>query len=327
MAKVLITGGAGYVGSHCVKKVIDAGHDCVVLDNLSRGNKNHVKWCPLEVGDIRDKRKLKEIFSGGKFDAVMHFAAYAYVGESVNEPLLYWDNNFVGTKCLLESMLESNIDKIVFSSTCAVYGQPTVIPISESADTNPINPYGHSKLACENLMDQLGVANGLKSIRFRYFNAAGSDYRSGIGETHNPETHLIPLVIDSALDVSNRLTINIYGNDYGTPDGTAIRDYIHVKDLANAHLLGLEHLLNDGKSDYFNLGTGRGSSVNQVIENVERHTDRRVKRSIKPRRPGDPAELVADAAKVKNALGWKAELGLDNIIFDALEWKRLSQND
>ena len=321
MAKVLVTGGAGYVGSHCLKLLTEKGHDCVVLDNLERGHAKFVTGCPLIIGDVRNKAVLSEIFANYKFDAIMHFAAFAYVGESVNEPLKYWDNNVLGTKVLLEIALKHNVKKIVFSSSCAVYGEPSSLPIDELAEPNPINPYGYTKLASEMLMDHLDVSDQLKSIRFRYFNAAGSDYLSGIGEWHEPETHLIPLAIENALGF--RPQIKVFGNDFSTPDGTAIRDYIHVLDLADAHVAGLEYLLRGGNTQFLNLGTGYGNSVFEIINVIERVTGRKVNYSISDRRPGDPAELVANPAKAKDLLGWVSKRGIDEIVCDAYQWHKI----
>jgi UDP-glucose-4-epimerase GalE len=324
MKKILVTGGAGYVGSHCVKNLVDAGYDCIVYDNLSTGHRDFVKWTPLIVGDIRDKEKLNKTFTKHNFDAVIHFAAHAYVGESVINPMMYWDNNFVGTKTLLECMLNVNVKKIVFSSTCAVYGQPDIVPITEDTARAPINPYGHTKLACENLMDHLNDSDQLKSIRFRYFNAAGSSFEDGIGEWHDPETHLLPLIIESAIGKSS--PINVFGVDFPTKDGSAIRDYIHVKDLAVAHLMGLEYLLYGGETQVLNLGSGKGTSVIEVINAVERAVSKKIEYSLTSRRAGDPAELVADPARAYTILGWKAKLGMGEIISDALKWHLLSKN-
>ncbi len=320
MTKILVTGGAGYVGSHCLKKLVDLKYDCIVYDNLSRGFKELVRGAPLVVGDIRDKEKLNSLFKLHKFDAVMHFAALAYVGESVREPIMYWDNNVFGTKTLLEVAVENNVKKIVFSSTCAVYGQPDFLPISEVAPTNPINPYGQTKLACETLMDNLDVAHQLKSIRFRYFNAAGADYKSNLGELHNPETHLLPLVIEAALKKGP--PINIFGNDFDTPDGSAIRDYVHVNDLADAHIIGLDYLLRGGQSSVVNLGTGVGTSVLDILKLVEAILKRPVPFKNQMRRPGDPAKLIADPKFAAEILGWNAKLNISDIIFDALEWHK-----
>ena len=321
MANILVTGGAGYVGSHCVKAMVDAGHQCIIIDNLSRGHRELAKWCPLIICDIRDKEKLSEVFRVNQFDAVMHFAALAYVGESVQSPMLYWDNNVVGTKTLLEAMLAFDVRKIVFSSTCAVYGQPDFLPITEEAFKKPINPYGYTKLACENLMDHLDVSDKLKSVRFRYFNAGGSDFLNGLGEFHEPETHLIPLVIDAALGF--RSHVKVFGADFITPDGSAIRDYVHVKDLASAHLRGMDYLLSGGSSEIFNLGTGLGSSVFEVINLVEKISGKCVPKIIVSRRPGDPAELVANAKKVNNLLGWSSKFSFEQIINDAYDWSLL----
>lgn len=322
MTKILVTGGAGYVGSHCLKKLNDLGYDCVVYDNLSRGFKELVTGAPLVIGDVRDKEKLNNLFKEHQFDAVMHFAALAYVGESVSEPLTYWDNNVLGTKTLLEAAIKADVRKVVFSSTCAVYGQPEQLPISESTITKPINPYGYTKLACENLMDHLDIAHQLKTMRFRYFNAAGADWKSGLGELHNPETHLLPLVIDAALGI--RPPVKVFGADFLTPDGSAIRDYIHVTDLAEAHARGLSHLLSGGVSRVLNLGTGRGSSVLEVINQVGQILGKTVPYDVHFKRSGDPAELVADPKLAMEILGWKAKFDIKNIISDAIEWhKRL----
>lgn len=322
MKKILVTGGAGYVGSHCLKKLISLGYECIVYDNLSRGFKDLVKDAPLIVGDIRDKEKLNNLFKLYQFDAVMHFAALAYVGESVNDPLMYWDNNVLGTKTLLEELVKADIKKIVFSSTCAVYGQPDCLPISENTATNPINPYGYTKLACEKLMDHLDISHQLKSVRFRYFNAGGADWQSSLGELHNPETHLLPLVIDAAL--GRKPPVRVFGADFPTKDGSAIRDYIHVMDLAEAHAQGLNYLLMGGQSRALNLGTGKGSSVLDVINQVGKISGRNVPYEIHDRRPGDPAELVANPKLAMEILGWKAKFDIKNILSDALEWhKRL----
>ncbi len=320
MAKVLVTGGAGYVGSHCLKLLIEKGHDCIVFDNLERGHREFVTHCPLIIGDVRSKEALHKTFAMHKFDAILHFAALAYVGESVGEPMKYWDNNVLGTKILLETALEYGVKKIVFSSTCAIYGQPSVLPIDELSQPNPINPYGYTKLASEALMDHLDTSDQLKSIRFRYFNAAGADYSCGLGEWHEPETHLIPLVIGNALGYKSE--IKVFGNDFSTPDGTAIRDYIHVLDLAEAHIAGLEYLLRGGQTQVINLGTGHGNSVLEIINNVERVTGSKVNYVITDRRPGDPAELVANPAKAKELLGWVAKRKIKEIINDAYEWHK-----
>ena len=245
MARVLITGGAGYVGSHCAKALAAAGHNGMVFDNLTFGHREFVRWCPLIQGDIRDSSALDAVFQAHRIEAVMHFAALAYVGESVTAPSRYYDVNVHGTRVLLDAMVKAGVPRIVFSSSCAVYGEPAKTPIIESTPTEPINPYGFSKFVCERMMEDFGKAYGLKSARLRYFNAAGADPTGEIGEDHEPETHLIPLVLDAALGLKS--SVHIFGTDYPTPDGTAIRDYVHVTDLARAHLLALEYLLSGGR--------------------------------------------------------------------------------
>src|SRR5262245_32747939 len=252
MARILITGGAGYVGTHCVKALAADGHETVVFDNLLFGHRELVQWGEFIEGDICDAGALDRVFSSYRFDAVMHFAALAYVGESVTAPGRYYDVNVNGTRTLLEAMMRAGVHSIVFSSSCAVYGEPNTSLVSECALPNPINPYGFSKLVCERMMDDFGRAHGLRSVRLRYFNAAGADPMAEIGEDHNPETHLIPLVLDAAL--GRRPDVTVFGTDYRTPDGTAIRDYIHVCDLARAHVLAAEYLSNNGNTIAVNLG-------------------------------------------------------------------------
>jgi len=244
MAQILITGGAGYVGSHCAKALAVAGHDGVVFDNLLFGHRESVRWGPLIEGDIRDASALESVFSEYRFDAVMHFAALAYVGESVTAPGQYYDVNVHGTQTLLNTMVRAGVPLLIFSSSCAIYGEPDNMPISESTAPNPINPYGFSKLICERMMDDFGYAHGIRSARLRYFNAAGADPTAEIGEDHDPETHLIPLVLDAAC--GRRADVTVFGTDYPTTDGTAVRDYVHVDDLARAHVLALQHLLDNG---------------------------------------------------------------------------------
>jgi UDP-arabinose 4-epimerase len=319
MACILVTGGAGFVGTHCAKAVAAAGHEPVVLDNLSFGRRDFVRWGPLVEGDIRDGAALDALFEGLRIDAVMHFAALAYVGESVTTPGPYYDVNVHGTRVLLDAMVRAEVRLIVFSSSCAVYGQPDRVPIVESTRCDPINPYGFTKLACERMMDDFGRAHGLRSARLRYFNAAGADATGEIGEDHSPETHLIPLILDAA--VGARPTVQVFGTDYDTPDGTAIRDYVHVSDLARAHIFALEHLLKGGDSIAVNLASGRGASVREVIDTARAVTGRRIDVRDAPRRPGDPAILVADAARARASLGWSAERSdLVNIIGDAWRW-------
>ena len=319
MARILITGGAGYVGSHCAKALAAAGHEGVVFDNLLFGHREFVRWGPLIEGDIRNASALDAVFSAYRFDAVMHFAALAYVGESVVAPSRYYDVNVGGTRTLLDAMLRAAVRPIVFSSSCAVYGAPDAIPIGEGTVPNPINPYGFSKLVCEHMMDDFGRAHGLKSARLRYFNAAGADPTAEIGEDHNPETHLIPLVLDAAS--GRRPDITIFGTDYPTPDGTAVRDYVHVCDLARAHVLALEYLLHDGDTIAINLGTGFGASVRQVIDTTRRITGREIAVRDASRRAGDPPVLVADPKKAADVLGWAPQRSdLAAIVADAWRW-------
>ena len=319
MGRILITGGAGYVGSHCAKALAAAGHEVVVFDSLLFGHRAHVRWGELIEGDIREAAALDAVFVAHRIDAVIHFAALAYVGESITAPGRYYDVNVNGTQVLLDAMVRAGLRAIVFSSSCAIYGEPERMPISESTRLNPINPYGFSKLVCERMMDDFERAHGLRSARLRFFNAAGADPAAEIGEDHNPETHLIPLVLDAAS--GRRPDVTVFGTDYPTPDGTAIRDYIHVSDLARAHLLALQHLLSQGNTIAVNLGNGHGASVRQVIDMVRSVTGREVRARDAPRRPGDPSALVADPKKARDTLGWAPERSdLATIIADAWRW-------
>jgi len=316
--KIIVTGGAGYIGSHVTDFLQKNGYDCVVYDNLSRGNKNSIKNTPLIVGYIRDREKLSEIFKKDKFAAVIHLAGFAYVGESVLHPMMYWDNNFIGTKTLLEEMIKSGISQIVFSSTCAVYGTPIKLPITEQADTKPINAYGQSKMACEQMMDNLDYLGLVKSIRFRYFNAAGADHLNDLGAMHDPETRLIPLIIDSAMGRAKEFMV--YGNDFPTRDSSAIRDYLHVSDIARAHKLGLEFLLRNKKTEAINLGSGLGQSVFEIINLIEKSMGKKIEYKIGERRAGDPAELVANYSKAKALLNWEPTKNINDIIEDTILW-------
>jgi UDP-glucose-4-epimerase GalE len=321
MARILISGGAGYVGSHCAKALAAAGHQGIVFDNLLFGHRESVRWGPLIEGDVRDAVALDAVFSAYRFDAVMHFAALAYVGESVTAPSRYYDVNVNGTRTLLDAMVRADVRSIVFSSSCAIYGVPETMPISERTALNPINPYGFSKLVCEHMMDDFGRAHRLKSVRLRYFNAAGADPTAEIGEDHDPETHLIPLVLDAAS--GKRPDVAVFGTDYPTPDGTAVRDYIHVCDLADAHVLALKYLLEDRDSIAVNLGTGRGASVHQVIDAARHITGSEIVARSELRRAGDPPILVADAQRACELLGWTPQCSdLDVIINDAWRWHK-----
>ena len=318
---VLITGGAGYIGAHAVRELRAAGVQCVVLDNLSRGHRDLVADAELVIGDTRDTTFVRQIIGDHNVTAVMHFAAFAYVGESVTDPLRYYDNNVTGTVRLLQAMVQADVRMFVFSSTCATYGVPESTPITEAHPQRPINPYGATKLMVERILEDVDRAHGVRSVILRYFNAAGAHPSATLGERHDPETHLIPLALQAAAGVRER--VEIYGTDYATPDGTCIRDYIHVTDLAQAHVLGLRYLESGKESAVFNLGNGNGFSVREVIAAVERITERRVPCKVAPRRSGDPAVLVGSADKARQILGWRPQFdGLETIIETAWAWER-----
>jgi len=317
--KILVTGGAGYIGSHFVKLLVEKGLDTIVVDNLSRGHIESVHPdAKFENTDLLEPRALSQVLSKYKPDAVVHFAALAYVGESVENPSLYYENNVVGSFNLIRAFVKNKIKKFVFSSTCSIYGNPETIPIDENQKSNPINPYANTKLTVEKILGDFDAAYGLKYVALRYFNAAGADPDALIGESHNPETHLIPLVLSAAM--GGRDKVDVYGNDYDTPDGTCIRDYIHVNDLAAAHLKAIEYLNNKNRSEIINLGTGKGNSVMEIINNCEAVTGKKINYNIKGRRPGDPAVLVADNRKAKRLLGWETEFNLERIISTAWKW-------
>jgi UDP-glucose-4-epimerase GalE len=315
----LVTGGAGYIGSHTAKALAAAGHQPVVLDNMSYGHEWAVKWGPFERGDLSDVEFLKRVLEKHRVEATVHFAASAYVGESMTNPRRYFRNNTVNTINLLDAMIDHGVTRIVFSSTCATYGIPTRVPIDESHPQQPVNPYGQSKVFVERILHWYDVAYALRSVSLRYFNAAGADPDGEIGEDHDPETHLIPLVIGAAR--GTRPPVGVFGTDYPTPDGTAVRDYIHVADLADAHVRALDYLASGGATTAINLGTGRGHSVREVIDTVERVGGRPVPFTNSPRRAGDPPELVADAAKAREVLGWTPRYpGLSTIVEHAWRW-------
>jgi UDP-arabinose 4-epimerase len=317
---ILVTGGAGYVGAHACKALARAGYRPVVFDNLSRGHRSAVRWGPLVEGELADRARLVTAFAEHRIAAVMHFAAFAYVGESVVDPALYYRNNLSGTLVLLEAMREAGIGEIVFSSTCATYGIPDRVPIREDAPQHPVNAYGETKLAIERALHWYGQAYGLRSAALRYFNAAGADPDGEIGESHEPETHLIPLVLQAAL--GRRPALDIFGVDYPTRDCTAIRDYVHVDDLAIAHVLALQRLRAGAASLAVNLGTGSGHSVLEVVAAAERVGGRKVPTHVAPRRAGDPPVLVADPSLAAELLGWRAEHSdIDTIIRTALSWQ------
>ena len=317
--RILVLGGAGYIGSHTALELVRAGEDVIVADNLVTGHREAIpEGAKFYQGDLHDFAFLDNLFQQEQIDAVIHFAAYSLVGESVTNPLKYYDNNLCGTRVLLEAMVKNHVDKIVFSSTAATYGEPEKQPIEEGDRTEPTNPYGATKLAIENMLKWCDCAYNIRYVALRYFNAAGSDTEAGIGEDHNPESHLIPLVMKTAL--GQRDHIGIFGEDYPTPDGTCVRDYIHVKDLAEAHLLALEYLERGGSSDVFNLGNGAGYSVREIIETARRITGKEIKAVVEPRRGGDPSVLIASNKKAAEVLGWKPVLGLDQIVSDAWAW-------
>ena len=326
---ILVTGGAGYIGSHAASALKKAGYEVIILDNLSYGHQeivDDVLQVKLIVGDTSDRAALDRLFSTHKIDAVMHFAAYIAVGESVKEPGKYYRNNVASTLNLLEAMLAHGINKIVFSSTCAVYGMPKEIPMTENHPHNPLSPYAASKDMVERILSDFDTAFGLKSVAFRYFNACGADPGGLLGEDHHPETHLIPLALLTAL--KKRESLYIFGTDYDTPDGTCVRDYIHVNDLADAHVLGLEYLLSGGESDVFNLGNGNGFSVREVIETAREVTGLDIPAIETDRRAGDAPILVGSSKKVKDKLGWNPNYAdLTKIISHAWQWHQTRHGD
>ncbi|WP_090060132.1 UDP-glucose 4-epimerase GalE [Celeribacter neptunius] len=317
--RILVTGGAGYIGSHFCKALAQEGIEPVVIDNLSRGHKDAVKWGPLEVADLRDREAVMRVLTRHEIEAVVHFAALAYVGESMVRPQLYYDNNLGGMSVLMSALAATGVNKIVFSSTCATYGIPDHLPITEETPQNPINPYGRTKLVSEWMLRDAAAASDLRYAALRYFNAAGADSEAEIGERHLPETHLIPLALMAAFGSAPPL--KLFGTDYDTPDGTCIRDYIHVEDLARAHLLALSHLESGGDSLAVNLGTGTGASVREVIDAVTAVSGRSVPYELAPRREGDPAALVADPTRAFEILGFRARLrDLNRMVEDAMPW-------
>lgn len=320
MKEILVTGGAGYIGSHVVKMLAERGYHPVVFDSLENGFAEFVKGHELIQGDIGDYARLVELFRKRKIECVMNFASYIAVGESMQLPLKYYANNVAKTLELFRAMIDCGVKRFIFSSTAAVYGYPEKVPIAEDAALAPINPYGRTKLMIEQVLRDLDAASGMKFIALRYFNAAGADPSGEIGESHTPETHLIPLVLRSILE--DDYTITVFGTDYRTHDGTCIRDYIHVNDLADAHILALESLLAKGESAVYNLGNGRGFTVHEVIEAVRRATGKNPKVKEGPRRPGDPDVLVASSAKAMEALGWKPKMAeLETIVETAWKWE------
>ena len=326
---ILVTGGAGYIGSHCVLALLQKNYDVLIFDNLSTGHVETVnelkKYGNVEFvqGDLLNKDDLAKVFTNNEIEAVIHFAAYSQVAESVKNPQKYYINNVCGTINLLSAMIENKINKIVFSSTAATYGEPNYIPIDEKHPQNPINPYGKTKLMIENIMDDYDKAYGLKSVRLRYFNVAGADSKNRVGEWHEPETHLIPNILKSTF--GNGKTFEMYGEDYDTKDGTCVRDYINVEDLADAHILALEYLKNGGETDYFNLGTNEGNTVKEVFSVCEEVTDKTIAINKMPRREGDPAKLIADNKKIKTILKWEPQRSLNDSIKTAYSWEQKLQ--
>lgn len=318
--RILVTGGAGYIGSHMVGTLLGAGHDVVAYDDLSSGHRDAVVGAALVEGDVRDTGRLSDTLRAHRVEAVMHFAARIDVGESVKRPDLYYHTNVHGSRCLLDAMRAAGVDRFVFSSTAAVYGEPETIPIPEDHPLRPTSPYGASKWMVERMLADEDAAYGLRSASLRYFNAAGADPEGGLGERHDPETHLVPLACQAAS--GRRAAITVFGRDYPTPDGTCLRDYIHVQDLCEAHLKALEYLAGGGVTDAFNLGYGHGTSVQEIIDTVRLVSGREPAVEDGPRRAGDPARLVADPARARRVLGWTpARADLDTIVADAWRWE------
>lgn len=326
---ILVTGGAGYIGSHCVLALMESGYDVIVFDNLTTGHKETIerlsgydlpgKFIGFYKGDLTNRYDLERAFSSYDIDAVMHFAAFSQVAESMKNPSKYYHNNVLGTLNLLDSMRTHDVKMIVFSSTAAIYGEPKYIPIDEKHPQIPINPYGSSKLMIERIMDDYDMAYGLRSVRLRYFNVAGADVSGRVGEWHEPETHLIPNILKSTFSDSNEFSM--FGTDYPTRDGTCIRDYVNVEDLADAQIKAMKYLENGGKTDYFNLGTNNGSTVKEVFDSCERVTGKTIPLKVCGRRPGDPAALIADNKKANDILGWEPKRTLDDSIRTAYEWE------
>jgi UDP-glucose 4-epimerase len=315
---ILVVGGAGYIGSHVVRQLKQAGYLPIIFDNLSTGHKASIKDDIFVWGDVRNAHDLDRVFQNYPIEGVMHFCAKSLVGESMEKPEIYFENNVEGGHQLLKSMVAHNVKSIIFSSTAATFGQPEESPITESTPQRPTNPYGESKLIFEKMLQWYDVAHGVKSVALRYFNAAGADELGDIGEDHTPETHLLPIVFQVLNGQRDALTI--YGDDYPTPDGTCIRDYIHIKDLGQAHILGLKYVFDERKSNAFNLGNGAGFSVKEIVTQTEKLTGKSVKTVIGARRPGDPAMLIASSEKIKRELGWTPQYSLPKIIETASKW-------
>ena len=325
MSTILVCGGAGYIGSHMVAELLENNHEVVVLDSLVKGHKEALLGGKLYVGDLRDRKILDKVFTENKIDAVIDFAAFSLVGESMTEPLKYFNNNVYGTICLVEAMRDYNVKYIVFSSTAATYGEPEVVPIAENSKTVPTNAYGESKLLVEKILRWCDHAYGIKYTTLRYFNAAGAHISGKIGEDHSPETHLIPIILDVAL--GNREKIMMFGDDYDTKDGTCVRDYIHVSDLASAHSLALKRLMNGGDSAIYNLGNGTGFTVKEMVEIARKVTGHPIPAEVAERRAGDPAVLIASSEKAMKGLGWKPKYAdVETIISTAWNWHKNHPN-
>lgn len=323
---ILVCGGAGYIGSHAVYQLVKAGEEVVIVDNLQTGHRMAINpAAKFYQGDIRNPEVLDKIFTENKIEAVIHFAANSLVGESVEKPLMYFNNNVYGMQILLEAMVRNGVDKIVFSSTAATYGEPEKVPIEENDRTQPTNPYGESKLIMERMMKWISRANGIRFVSLRYFNAAGAVEDGSIGEDHHPETHLIPLILQVPLGKRDHITI--FGDDYPTPDGTCLRDYIHVIDLADAHILALKYLRNGGESNIFNLSNGQGFSVKEMIVTAEKVTGQKIKTEMGARRAGDPARLIASSDKARKILKWNPQFAdVEKVIATAWNWHKNHPN-
>lgn len=322
----IVLGGAGYIGSHAVNKLIENNYDVIVVDNLQSGHEEAINSkAKFYKGDIRDKNFLSNVFKEENIDGVFHFAANSIVGESMKEPLMYFNNNVYGMQILLEVMNEHNVNKIVFSSTAATYGEPKQVPITEDMETCPTNTYGETKLVMEKMMKWCDKAYGMKYVALRYFNVAGAEDDGSIGEDHNPETHLIPIVLQAALGKRDHITI--FGDDYDTEDGTCVRDYVHVVDLVEAHILAMKYLTHGGESNTFNLGSSQGFSVKEIVETARKVTDKNIKAIIGERRAGDPSKLIASSDKARKILGWNPiRTNIENIIKDAWLWHDTHKN-
>lgn len=316
--KALVVGGAGYIGSHTCLLLAERGYQPIVFDNFSNGHEEFVQWGPVEEGDIRDRTRLDEVFAKHKPDAVLHFAALIEVGESVKNPLAFYENNVIGSLNLLAAAIEAGVKAFVFSSTCATYGLPDRVPIDETHKQSPINPYGRTKFVVEQALKDYSQYAGLKSVMLRYFNAAGADFEGRIGEWHEPETHAIPLAIDAAL--GRRAGFKVFGTDYDTRDGTCVRDYIHILDLADAHVRAVDYLLNGGETVELNLGTGTGTTVKELLDTIAKVSGRPFPVEYTERREGDSTTLVADNSLAKQILGWEPQYTLDDIIQSAWKW-------